>query len=175
MSLDDILDYCARYLPDDIIVKEAVEMEDNFHARYRVKSKTYIYKIANGRFYDVFQRKYSWHIPETLNLESMRIASKFLIGTHDFQSFTSLKSKKKSTVRKIYDIAIVNSVDIVEITVKGDGFLHNMVRIIIGTLVEVGLKRLNPESMVSIMEKKERAFAGPTAPPHGLFLKEIEY
>ncbi|WP_432661782.1 tRNA pseudouridine(38-40) synthase TruA [Wukongibacter baidiensis] len=175
LSSKEILDYCYRYLPDDIVVKKVRKADDRFHSRYSVKRKRYLYKILNYQLHDPFTRKYITHIPENLNIKAMEKAANYLVGEHDFSSFTTAKSKKKSRVRTIYDIDINKEDKIVEIMINGSGFLHNMVRIIVGTLIEVGLGRLKPEKVLHILNKKDRKLAGPTAPAKGLFLYDVEY
>ena len=142
MTAMEILEYVNKYLPEDIVVKSMKDASERFHARYNVKSKTYVYKINNNEYRDVFNRRYVHHITEKLNLGDMRKASEFLIGTHDFRSFTNLKSKKKSTLRTINYINIKEDKGNIEIEVNGNGFLMNMVRIITGTLLEVGTGKL---------------------------------
>lgn len=175
MTTKEILDYCYRYLPDDIVVKKVERTGEKFHARYNVKSKKYLYRIWNNKYHDPFIRKHITHIPETLNIANMRKAALYLVGEHDFTSFTTAKSKKKSRARKIFDIDINKDGNSIEIMVQGSGFLHNMVRIIAGTLIEVGLGRMKPEEVSKILNKKDRSLAGPTAPAKGLFLYNVEY
>lgn len=175
MTNNEILDYCYRYLPDDIVVKKVERASEKFHARYNVASKKYLYRIWNHKYHDPFMRKYIAHIPETLNLVNMRKAATCLVGEHDFSSFTTAKSKKKSRVRKVFAIDITKDDNIIEIMVEGSGFLHNMVRIIVGTLIEVGLGRMKPEEVSKILNKKDRGLAGPTAPAKGLLLYDVEY
>ena len=167
--------YCYEYLPEDIVVKTVEEVDLNFHARYNAKAKKYVYNICNNKAHNVFTRKYDYHVIQPLNIEKMRKASEILIGEHDFQSFTTLKSKKKSTVRDIYTINIVNEDGNIEISVQGNGFMKNMVRLIVGTLVEVGLGEKSVDEISVILEKKERKYAGHIAPAKGLFLEEVNY
>ena len=147
LSEEMMINYLYEFLPEDIVVKKIEEVEERFHARYNAKAKTYIYKINNGKFRNVFNRKYVYHIDEKLNLENMIKASKILVGTHDFQSFTTLKSKKKSTVRTINYINIDKNEDLIEIEINGDGFLWNMVRIITGTLLQVGTGKISVDEV----------------------------
>lgn len=175
MALDQMIEYINEYLPEDISVKELKDASERFHARFNVKSKTYAYTIDNNRFKDVFLRKYAWHIESKLNLDEMKEASEYLIGTHDFKSFTSLKSKNKSTLRTINSIEIKEKNNIITLEINGNGFLLNMVRIITGTLVAVGLGEIEPNYIVDILEAKERAKASEKAPAHGLCLLELNY
>ncbi|MFR1707419.1 MAG: tRNA pseudouridine(38-40) synthase TruA [Clostridium sp.] len=172
---EDILNYLYEFLPEDIVVKSVTDVHERFHARYNAKAKTYVYTINNGKYRDVFNRKFTYHTDEELNLNSMMAAADILVGTHDFKSFTSLKSDNKSTVRTINYIDITKKEHIIKIEVNGDGFLLNMVRIIVGTLLEVGKGELKPSDVAKILEAKERAQAGPMAQAKGLCLKEVEY
>lgn len=172
---EDILNYLYEFLPEDIVVKTVTDVHDRFHARYNAKAKTYVYTINNGKYRNVFDRKYAYHTSENLNLNAMEAAADVLVGTHDFQSFTSLKPGSKSTVRTINYININKDGDIIKIEVNGDGFLMNMVRIIAGTLLEVGRGNLNASDVAKILEQKKRSEAGPMAQAKGLCLKEVEY
>lgn len=174
-SNEKILEHCYRYLPLDIVVKNAEDVKDNFHSRYNAIEKVYTYKIYNNTTHDVFKRKYSYHIKEELDIEKMREAALLFIGKHDFKSFTALKSKKKSTVREIYSIDIIKNNNNLDIVFKGNGFLYKMVRILVGTLVEVGLRKITLNDISLIMEQKDRSMAPPTAPAHGLFLSNVIY
>lgn len=175
MSEHKMRSYCYEYLPEDIVVKSVEEVDLNFHSRYHAKVKKYTYNICNNKVHDVFNRKYAYHIPQSLNIEKMRKAADILVGEHDFQSFTTLKTKKKSTIRIIHTINIVNINGNIEISIQGDGFMKNMVRLIVGTLVEVGLSEKSVEQISGILDKKERKYAGHIAPAKGLFLEEVNY
>lgn len=174
-SIDYILDYLYEYLPEDIVVKAMKDTSERFHARYNVKSKTYVYSINNNRYREVFSRKYFYHISEKLNIDHMKKAAEALVGTHDFQSFTSLKPNTKETLRTINYINITEDEGMIKIEVNGNGFLLNMVRIISGTLIEVGKGNLKPEDVKRILNEKKRSEAGPIAPAKGLCLKELQY
>lgn len=175
MVLEEIIEYINEYLPEDITIKGIREASERFHSRFNVKAKTYEYTIDNNEFKNVFLRKYAWHIEDQLNLEEMRKASKYLLGTHDFKSFTSLKSKNKSTIRTINNIEILENKNIIKIKINGNGFLLNMVRIIVGTLVQVGLGNIKSEDIEKILESKERSKDSEKAPAHGLCLLELSY
>lgn len=175
MSLEKIIEYINEYLPEDITIKDIREASGRFHSRFNVKAKTYEYTIDNNKFKNVFLRKYAWHIDNQLNLEEMRKASKYLLGTHDFKSFTSLKSKNKSTIRTINYIEILENKNIIKIKINGNGFLLNMVRIIVGTLVQVGIGNIKYEDIEKILESKERSKDSEKAPAHGLCLLELIY
>jgi len=170
-----IMDYCYKYLPGDIQVIKVEEVPLKFHARYNAVSKTYVYRIYNNMYRDVFNLKHATHVEKPLDLEKMKEGSKHLLGTHDFQSYTTLKSKTKSTVRTIYSIDFDKEGDYIDISYTGDGFLMNMVRLITGTLIEVGLGLITPEEVAIIRDKKERKYAKAVAEPKGLFLKEVYY
>lgn len=162
-------------LPDDIYIKSIKDASERFHARYNILSKTYMYRINNSTDKCVFSRKYIHHINEKLDLDLMKQCADVLIGIHDFQSFTTLKSKTKSTVRTINYINIIQNGSIVEIEVNGNGFLWNMVRIILGTLIEAGKGSLKPKDIENILNAKKRSEAGPMVPAKALFLKDVEY
>jgi len=175
LSVDMMLNYLYEYLPEDIVVKAMKDTGDRFHARYNVKAKTYVYRINNNRFRNVFNKKYTYHIQEKLSLDEMKAAAEVLVGTHDFQSFTSLKPNTKPTVRTINYINITENNGLIEIEVNGNGFLLNMVRILSGTLIEVGKGSLKPYDINKILEEKKKSEACPIAPAKGLCLKSIEY
>lgn len=174
-KIETMMDYLYEFLPEDIVVKSIKDTSERFHARYNVKSKTYVYRINNNKFRNVFNRKYVYHTDEELDLGQMRAAAEVLIGTHDFQSFTSLKPNTKPTVRTINYIKITEDNGMIEIEVNGNGFLLNMVRIITGTLLEVGKGELKPKDVERILNEKKRAEAGPIAQAKGLCLKDVQY
>ena len=134
-----------------------------------------MYRINNGKIKNVFDRKYIHNISDKLDLGKMRKCSEVLVGTHDFQSFTTLKSKTKSTIRTINYINIEEKDGVIEIEVNGNGFLWNMVRIILGTLIEAGKGKLNENDVENILNAKKRADAGPMVPAKALFLKDVAY
>lgn len=174
-SNKEILDYCYKYLPLDIVIKHCEDVDSNFHSRYDAKKKVYVYKIYNDKFHNVFKRKYSCHMPEELNIEAMQKAANLFIGKHDFKSFTALKSKKKSTVRELYSIKVEKFNCDIHITLTGNGFLYKMVRILVGTIIEAGLGNITFDEIKAIMDKKDRSLAPATAPAQGLFLQEVIY
>nr|WP_300096320.1 tRNA pseudouridine(38-40) synthase TruA [Sedimentibacter sp.] len=175
MNTEEMHKYLSDKLPDDIAVKSIKNSSERFHARYNILSKTYMYRINNSGIKNVFDRKYIHNIDEKLDLDKMRKCAEVLIGTHDFQSFTTLKSKTKSTVRTVNFITIEENEGIIEIEVNGNGFLWNMVRIILGTLIEAGKGKLSPQDVKNILDAKKRAEAGPMVPAKALFLKDVEY
>lgn len=174
-SCEDICAYLKQYLPKDIAVLKLTPSSPRFHARYNCTTKTYVYTVDTGDFANPFTLRYAHHIGQPLDIAAMQKASTYLLGTHDFQSFTSLKSKKKSTIKTIHSINIQSDGHLCTLTFNGNGFLQHMVRILSGTLLEVGLGNMPPEHVLTILESKSRAVAGPTAPAHGLCLKEVHY
>lgn len=157
-------------------IVEAEEKPPEFHARFDAKGKTYIYKINNTEMIDIFQRNYVYHVAEPLDTDAMRQAAKLLTGTHDFKSFeASGSTPRESTVRTIYRMDLLQDGDMLELHVTGDGFLYNMVRILTGTLVDVGRDKLRPQQMTDILAAKDRQTAGHTAPPFGLYLAKVYY
>lgn len=171
----EIRDYCNRYLPADIAVTSCDVADDRFHARLNARRKQYCYRLWIGETPNVFSRKYLCAWSASLDLDAMRAAASFLLGKHDFRAFSSLKRFKKSTTRTIHSIDIYRLGDEVRITFVGDGFLYNMVRILTGTLVEVGAGQRRPTDMVGILASLDRTQAGQTMPPHGLALDKIFY
>lgn len=163
------------FLPKDIRIMEVESVDERFHARLSAISKTYEYVIDNAHVADVFARKYCYRVEEILNVEAMQKAALLLIGTHDYISFCGNKKFKKSSVRTVTDIEITVVDGKIRISFTGDGFLQNMVRIMAGTLIEVGLGKREFSSMPAIIEAKSREAAGMMAPPEGLFLKEVRY
>lgn len=163
------------FLPQDIRITEVVSVDDRFHARLSAISKTYEYVIDNAPVADVFARKYSCRAEDILDVEKMRKAAELLTGTHDYTSFCGNKKFKKSPVRTVTDITITEADGKIRIAFTGNGFLQNMVRIMAGTLIEVGLGKRESLSMSAIIEAKSREAAGMMAPPEGLFLKEVRY
>lgn len=162
-------------LPRDIRVTKAVQAPENFHARYSAKGKRYIYTIYNSPHASALLYNRAMHVPQALNIEEMRAAAQHIKGTHDFKAFCAAGSYVKSTVRTVTRLDIIYKKPLIRIVVEGDGFLYNMVRIIAGTLIRVGLGKLSPEDIPSIIEGKKRAAAGFTAQPQGLILDEVFY
>ena len=175
MSTEEIMAYCNRYLPEDIAVVEVSEAAPRFHSRLNATGKRYRYRIINSQIPDVFWRRYAAEEPEALDLDAMRKAAERLLGEHDFKAFTSAKKSKKSTVRRIDEIRIERIANRVEFVFTGNGFLQNMVRILTGTLIEIGDGRRTPEDVSEILEAKNRERAGYTAPACGLTLLEVIY
>lgn len=162
-------------LPADIVVKEVQIVADDFQPRYAAKHKTYRYQILNSNIHDPFIDKYTCFYPYELDITLMQEAAAYIIGEHDFKCFCSAGSSVVSTVRTIYELKIIKQGELIVIDICGNGFLYNMVRIIVGTLLKVGIKKLPVEQMKNILDSKDRALAGPTAPPQGLMMLEISY
>lgn len=174
MTTDEILNYLNKYLPQDIRVTDIEEANERFHSRLNAVSKTYEYKIAITKP-DVFIRKYVYWADSTPNIDMMRNAAKELCGSHDFKGFSSVGRTKKSTIRTINSIDITEEKGIVSITINGDGFLYNMVRIITGTLFEIGTGNKDISVIQKVFETKERQYAGITLPACGLKLIKVFY
>lgn len=174
-SKDQIKKYLNQYLPQDICVINVTSVPDNFHARYNAKSKTYQYKIWNKDHSNPFMRKYSMQVKEGLNITLMKEASRHFLGEHDFTAFSNAKSKKKSMVRNIHSVCIVEENGFIIIRISGDGFLYNMVRWMVGTLIEVGLGNLRGDQIPDIIAAKERDKTGNLAEACGLYLENIDY
>lgn len=166
-----------RLLPTDIYITEAALAEDSFHARYHAVGKTYQYRIYTGRERDPFKALYSYHYPHVKDLEAMRYAATQFIGTHDFRTFMASGSDKEVTVRTLYQLLLDEDHHDQEIilTITGNGFLYNMVRIITGTLLHVGAGKLSKDAITEIILSKERSKAKFTVPACGLYLKEVYY
>lgn len=164
-----------QLLPPDIQILEIAEVSERFHARYNATMKEYLYQIWNTTHKNIFERNYFYHIPVLLDIEAMNKAKAFFIGTRDFKNFTAMKSKDKTTVKTIEWITIKKDDARVLLTFKGEGFLHKMVRIITGTLIEVGLHERTVEDVENMFEKPSRFTSGFTAPAHALFLKKVYY
>lgn len=175
MSEKEIQDYLNQYLPEDIRVLDVKKVADRFHSRLLAKEKTYTYWIDMNEKSSVFQRRYIYTLGEKLNTDLMRQAAEFLCGTHDFSGFCTRRNKKKSTIRTLRSVKILPHESLLEIRISGDGFLYNMMRIITGTLIEVGQGNRTPESVKEILEKGDRKQAGFTAPAKGLFLTSVVY
>ena len=175
MPASEILEQLRRYLPEDIGIYSCKEVSPRFHARLNAKEKTYLYRIWNSDAPCVFNRRFVAHFPDTLDFAAMRKAADYLLGEHDFSAFCGNPKFKKSTVRFIRSIEIDTLPDgEVRILVTGNGFLHSMVRILVGTLVEVGRGTRDPETIQELFGGK-RADAGFLAPAQGLCLMEVFY
>ncbi len=175
MSEKEIMEYINRYLPEDIAVLSVEVADERFHARLNAKSKTYEYVICRKNKPDVFTRRTMYKTDKIPDCGLMRKAAQKLVGTHDFKGFSSLGKTKKSTVRTINSIDIIEEGYIIKIVINGSGFLYNMVRIISGTLYEIGIEKKDIDCIDKVFETKNREYAGITFPPNGLTLKEVFY
>ncbi|MDF2984493.1 MAG: pseudouridylate synthase [Eubacterium sp.] len=175
MSPKLILNHLYEFLPEDIVVKSVEEVDERFHAQHNLKSKTYAYSITKGRLRNVFNRKYSFHSEEKLDLAQMRNAAGYLIGTHDFRSFTSLKEGSKSTVKTINSLDVIENGMVIEIVINGNDFLLHMARFIVGILLEVGKKKIEAADVQKILDGDKRTEAIPIAQPKGLCLRDVLY
>lgn len=175
MTADEVRAYLTRYLPGDIAVTTCETAGERFHARLNAKGKRYRYRVWNSETPNVFERKYLYQYPGALDLGRMRRGAALLIGTHDFRAFQSNKRMKKSTVRTIHSIEIRRMGGEVRLDFHGTGFLYNMVRILAGTLLEIGAGERAIESIPAALESGDRADAGATLPAQGLTLVAVEY
>ena len=175
MGEEEIRDYMNRYLPDDICITEVKRAGERFHSRYNAIGKTYCYTCYIGDTKPIFDRKYVYALDEKPDIEAMKKAAEFLVGEHDFASFCSNPRMKKSTVRLVDKIEIVKKGDYITFTYHGTGFLQHMVRIMTGTLLEVGFSKRTPESMAELLAAKKRSLAGACAPSQGLCLIKVDY
>ncbi len=171
----EIKRYLNRYLPQDISITSVEQVPDNFHARLHAKRKTYLYQIWNEAHANPFLRRFSMHVEKKLDLKCMRDAAKHISGMHDFTAFSNAKSKSKSMTREIYSVDITQDAGMIRIRICGDGFLHNMVRRVVGVLIEAGLHEIDPDSVPQILNSKQRSEVGVTSEACGLILESIEY
>lgn len=162
-------------LPEDIVVQESCQVPEDFHPRFSKSRKTYEYRILNCRFRQPLERRTSYFYHYPLDVSAMQKAAAYLVGEHDFTSFASVHAQTNTYVRMIYALDVVREGGMIRIRVQGNGFLYNMVRIIAGTLIQVGAGIKKPEDMESILAGKDRELAGPTAPAHGLTMIGLEY
>ncbi|MBR3771187.1 MAG: tRNA pseudouridine(38-40) synthase TruA [Clostridium sp.] len=174
MKLYEMKQYFNRYLPRDIAVIEVEEMPERFHASLNAKSRTYLYRIAIGEVQSVFERKYTYYSFHDLDTVKMKEAAECLIGRHDFKKFSTAK-KTKSTEKEIYAIDIYKDLNEIQITVRANDFLHNMVRLIIGTLIDIGLGEREADCVKEILNVQSSVQPSEPAAPQGMFLQEIEY
>lgn len=185
LQTDEIIKYMNFYLPEDIAVISLEKVPERFHSRLNAKGKTYCYRVINSEVPHVFDRRFSHVVEEKLDLEAMKNAAEYLVGTHDFKAFTSNKRSKKSTVRTVNEIQIEKTTsasmlltgeqDEIRFTYSGNGFLYHMVRIMTGTLLEVGTHKRRPEEIADILASGQRENAGELAPAKGLTLMEVRY
>jgi tRNA pseudouridine38-40 synthase len=171
LSLDEIHQALNKFLPEDIIVQTIEEVDANFHSRYFIDQKTYLYRIHTASIPPLFERRFVYNLGKPLNLEKMKQAATLFVGTHDFQGFCKRKMKK-STIRTIYQVMFKQTESEIQVFITADGFLYNMVRIMIGTLIEIGLESREINTITEILEMGIRAEAGYLVPASGLILYE---
>ena len=164
-----------QYLPDSIIIKESSEAPPDFHARFSAADKTYMYQYCQSPTPDPFLRRYSYHVPYGLDLPAMAEAAGYFTGSHDFRAFCASGSKVKSFVREIYDCALDADAPLIRLTVRGNGFLWHMVRIMAGTILEVGAGKRLPRDIPALIKAGDRRLAGVTLPARGLILGSVRY
>ena len=162
-------------LPEDIVIVSAVEVKEDFHARYSAKRKHYRYSILNTRKSDPFKGRYSWRVPYKLDVPLMKKEAACLVGTHDFKSFQASDKKEVSSVRKIFYIKIQKKGSLITMDIEGNGFLYNMVRNIAGVLMAIGSGEADPEWIEEVLAARDRTKAGKTAPSGGLYLSHVTY
>lgn len=175
LKVFEIKHYLNRFLPRDIAVLEALEVPERFHSSFNAKSFEYQYKIAIGEVASVFERKYCYYSFHSLDVAKMKEAAAYLVGCHDYRAFSDNKRMKKSTEREIFSIEIYGDIKEILITIHADDFWPNMARIIVGTLMEVGLSNIEPGKVKDIVENGNREEAGETAEAKGLFLLDVHY
>ncbi|PAB00142.1 tRNA pseudouridine(38-40) synthase TruA [Enterococcus canintestini] len=175
LTSGEILSFLNRYLPNDIVIKDVEEVGERFHARYNAKGKQYSYYVWNDVIPTAFYRHHSFNVPQELDLLKMEKAIEKLLGTHDFIGFSALKKTKKSTVRTIKEIRLEKEGSMLHFTFIGDGFLHKMIRILTGTLLEIGMGKLEVDVIDEVLANKIRQGAGETVPASGLFLDQVFY
>ena len=172
---ETLLHLIRRYLPEDIGALSLEEAPPRFHARLSCREKTYVYRIWNSDEPNVFERRWMYAVPQTLDLEAMRRAAALLTGEHDFAAFCANRHMKKTTVRTLRRVEITRMGGEIRVALTADGFLYHMVRILVGTLLEVGEGKRAPEDMAAVLASRDRMEAGPTAPAHGLTLWSVKY
>ncbi len=162
-------------LPPDIVILSAEEVPMDFHAQFGAKAKTYSYTIYNARIPAAFHHRYSYYVPQRLNVEAMAEALQGVVGTHDYSAFKAVGSSVRSSVRTIFDCQLEQNGPLIVLKLRGNGFLYNMIRIIVGTVLDVGKRKIGPQDIPRIIASGDRSKAGKTAPPQGLCLEHIEY
>lgn len=172
---DELLHALRAVMPEDIGIISIEQVPPRFHARLSCTGKTYAYRVWNSEAPNVFERKYMYTVSDKLDVEAMRQAARFFCGSHDFASFCSKRNMKKSTVRRVDSVTIEERSGEIRFEFSGEGFLYNMVRIMVGTLLEVGCGRLEPEDIERILSAQDRAAAGPCAPAKGLCLISVYF
>lgn len=175
IPVDKVPNALNSILPNDIIIKDASVVPEEFHARYSAKGKKYRYIINNAKYPSTFRRNLEYHYSQQLNIKEMNNAVQLFIGSHDFRGFMSAGGAIRDTVRTIYNFDLKREEEKLIFEITGDGFLYNMVRIIVGTLIDVGRLKISDSDVQEALKERERSKAGNTAPPHGLYLVEVYY
>jgi len=175
LSPDNFLYGLNSLTPGDITIRDCCFVHAGFHARFSAKSKTYRYRILNRKTPSAVGRHYEWFIPQNLDVGAMKEASQYITGTHDFKAFEGTGSPRAHTVRSVMEADVECRDERIVFRITADGFLRYMVRNLTGTLVNVGRSRMTPLDVKTILDSKDRSLAGPTSPPHGLFLTHVEY
>ncbi len=175
IGIDELKRACNTILPRDIAIIEVEETDELFDSRKCSKSKHYRYIVSNSEFHDALNKDRKYHYKYRVNLEKMKQAAKDILGEHDFTAFRSVGSSSKKVIQEIYKIEIVKNKEDIIIDIVGTGFLYNMVRIIVGTLLEIGTGKLKPETIKNMLETKDRKLGGKTAPAMGLYLVKVIY
>ncbi len=177
MSIDDesVVRALNTYLPSDIAVVDCKQVDDDFHPRYNCKSKQYVYKLYNGKIRNPFLTNYAYHYRYPIDVDYLNQQAKAYIGKHDYCGFCSIKSDVEDTVRNVYAFDVWRDGDMVYFKVEADGFLYNMVRIMVGTLLFVSEGKIKKDELSSVIASKDRKRAGKTAPPQGLYLDKVNY
>lgn len=175
LTCPEIVAYLNEYLPADIVVLDASIVPERFHSRLNARRKTYTYRVWNSAIPNVFERQYLYHVSQPLALDKMQAAADLLCGTHDFQSFCASKKGKKSTMRTLENIVIERIGSEVRFTFTGNGFLYHMVRILVGTLLEIGQGNRTVAELPAVLSAKDRSKAGALAPAQGLCLTQVFY
>jgi tRNA pseudouridine38-40 synthase len=163
-------------LPDDVYIHESETVSDDFHARFDVHEKEYHFFVLNSKEPNIFKRNYMYHFPYELNISAMEEACRYLEGTHDFTTFSSAKATVKGDkIRTLFEASCYKQGEQIEFVFRGSGFLYNMVRIIVGTLLDVGQGKMKPTEIITMLEARDRKYAGKTAPAKGLYLWRVGY
>lgn len=171
----DLAQKINNNLFNDVVITKIKKVDERFHSRYNAINKTYIYKILNNSVTNPFKRKHYYQYRENIDVEKMKEGAEFLVGKKDFQCFSSIKNSKKSTIKEVLSIDIEKINDEIIIEITGTSFLYNQVRIMVGTLLEIGIGTMEPKFVEEIFKNKTRSHAGRTIPPHGLYLKKVVY
>ncbi|GGJ08727.1 tRNA pseudouridine(38-40) synthase TruA [Paenibacillus hunanensis] len=175
LTTERIMSFLNHYLPPDISVIQVEQVDERFHARFHATEKTYLYKIWNREYSQPFLRKYSMHVVKPLDIEKMKQAAAHFIGEHDFTAYANAKSKKKDSVRTIHQLELSEQDGMIELRVTGNGFLYNMVRKMVGTLIAVGLGEKQPNDVPGFIQSKDRSQTGGMADAEGLYLEQIRF